>query len=398
MAQSFLRRIIYGFDKLLAWVNGLVSSHNLDKHAHENGFDHNIYLHEKSILDVHSLEMMPSSNSEGDHGGFIDFHYNGSSSDYTTRIIEGNNSNLIIESKNNPTLLVVSGGGDSVGYKIRNQTVDFETFTKNGTSLSNISSKQIDIYNFCVGRDKNNKLVAEEGIDLLYGTYKVDGTNYSNINIAKWYVNIRNPYDDTKLGATISLCSYVDPNDKTTSVKWLTTNAILQDVTCVDPVGAKHVANKKYVDNKFTNLTITQSQVSGLISALNGKSPTTHTHSASSLGVVGFPDYANARNITTAIKNIGNSTPHSKIKPYANCTSTDSSGITWKEYTFSENGWIFIFTDAYMAVYINRRIVYSQSDAGRINEVIIPVKVNDKLSYSTSSGGSISLVMFYPMR
>jgi len=49
------------------------------------------------LLNFSSIELSPSSNAG--HGGYIDFHYNGSTADYTTRLIEINKM-LIIEANN----------------------------------------------------------------------------------------------------------------------------------------------------------------------------------------------------------------------------------------------------------------------------------------------------------
>ena len=48
-----------------------------------------------SINNLTSIELSPSTTSN--NGGFIDFHYNGSSSDYTSRIIEGAEGKLTVE-------------------------------------------------------------------------------------------------------------------------------------------------------------------------------------------------------------------------------------------------------------------------------------------------------------
>lgn len=48
-----------------------------------------------SINNLTSIELSPNTNSN--NGGFIDFHYNGSSSDYTSRIIEGSEGKITVE-------------------------------------------------------------------------------------------------------------------------------------------------------------------------------------------------------------------------------------------------------------------------------------------------------------
>lgn len=57
----------------------------------------NIYLshdHKAESIKPTCIELSPSSNSN--HGGYIDFHYNGSSADYTSRIIEAGNGNVTL--------------------------------------------------------------------------------------------------------------------------------------------------------------------------------------------------------------------------------------------------------------------------------------------------------------
>lgn len=55
----------------------------------------NVNCGKNSINNLTSIELSPSTNSN--NGGFIDFHYNGSSSDYTSRIIEGAEGKLTVE-------------------------------------------------------------------------------------------------------------------------------------------------------------------------------------------------------------------------------------------------------------------------------------------------------------
>ena len=52
-----------------------------------------------SINGFHSIEMN-TNGSETGNGGFIDFHYNGSSSDYTSRIIEDSSGRIKVEATN----------------------------------------------------------------------------------------------------------------------------------------------------------------------------------------------------------------------------------------------------------------------------------------------------------
>lgn len=53
-----------------------------------------VHNHSGDSLNPASIELIPSSSAS--HGGYIDFHYNGSTSDYTSRIIEDASGKLNI--------------------------------------------------------------------------------------------------------------------------------------------------------------------------------------------------------------------------------------------------------------------------------------------------------------
>ena len=66
-------------------------------------------------LATSSIELIPKTSAA--HGGHIDFHYNGSSSDYTSRIIESANGALSLQANNGVTTSCTSTGG----YLVRNE-------------------------------------------------------------------------------------------------------------------------------------------------------------------------------------------------------------------------------------------------------------------------------------
>lgn len=55
----------------------------------------NIHSHDGQQITPAAIELTPTSSSAG-HGGYIDFHYNGSSNDYTSRIIESSSGLLAL--------------------------------------------------------------------------------------------------------------------------------------------------------------------------------------------------------------------------------------------------------------------------------------------------------------
>lgn len=62
-----------------------------------------------------AIELIPTTSAT--HGGYIDFHYAGSSSDYTSRIIESANGVLSLQANNGVTTSSTSAGG----YLVRNE-------------------------------------------------------------------------------------------------------------------------------------------------------------------------------------------------------------------------------------------------------------------------------------
>lgn len=54
------------------------------------------HTHANGVISPAALELTPSSSS-ANNGGYIDFHWNGSTSDYTSRIIENTSGSLYLE-------------------------------------------------------------------------------------------------------------------------------------------------------------------------------------------------------------------------------------------------------------------------------------------------------------
>lgn len=57
-----------------------------------NGKVDSSHTHSGTYINPHFIELTPSASAN--NGGYIDFHYNGSSSDYTSRIIESTSGTL----------------------------------------------------------------------------------------------------------------------------------------------------------------------------------------------------------------------------------------------------------------------------------------------------------------
>ena len=78
-------------------------------------------------VNTHSLEFTNVGSSAG-HGGYIDFHYNGSSEDFTSRIIENSSGKLTLQAT------IVNVGYPSTGYALN---VKGDTYTSGWSRASN---------------------------------------------------------------------------------------------------------------------------------------------------------------------------------------------------------------------------------------------------------------------
>ena len=90
------------------------------------------------------IELAPTSQSAG-HGGFIDFHYNGSSSDYTSRIIEAESGNVTI---NGISITGLSNGLDNVMKVPDQDAVVLGYAAKNGPNNVIVSLGSNNILNY----------------------------------------------------------------------------------------------------------------------------------------------------------------------------------------------------------------------------------------------------------
>lgn len=78
-----------------------------------------------------AIELTPASTSAG-HGGYIDFHYNASTEDYTSRIIEGSSGTLTLTGK-----MVGTNYTDYTTPRFRNIYAGTSAMTAGTTALSN---------------------------------------------------------------------------------------------------------------------------------------------------------------------------------------------------------------------------------------------------------------------
>lgn len=119
-----------------------------------------------------SIELRPGSSSAG-NGGFIDFHYNGSTADYTSRIIESANGKLEFKTTqmlfNGSTRLIsalyIAGTGYTVSENDGYSIYRVSGLSNGGTSSTKFVCPELDI-NLSFGREI---------------TIYCEGTGYRNI-------------------------------------------------------------------------------------------------------------------------------------------------------------------------------------------------------------------------
>lgn len=232
-------------------------------------------LTSRPLKNVNNIELVPKSNEN--HGGFIDFHFNGSTEDYTSRIIESVegrievtapngircNSKYLVRSINgvvadnagevvssslkngNETFSINSDGNlTSSGYRITRDVDDEAIYLVGGTSTNTSSYLQVLGGNNSNGGQFN--LVAKESD----GTAcTLNGTADGSLSWGS--KDISNPIKDASIsGKTITL-TFADNSTKT-----LTT----QDTTGLTATQSK--AQNGYV--KFSNgLIIQWGQIAG---------------------------------------------------------------------------------------------------------------------------------------
>ena len=106
-----------------------------------------------SLKGVRNVELVPSS-TDG-HGGFVDFHFNGDTSDYTSRIIEGSTGRLNVLAPNgfkvNDKNIVRSVNGELADVDGNLEVIAYDDMSMNGTTLkfskTNGTSTSVDLGN-----------------------------------------------------------------------------------------------------------------------------------------------------------------------------------------------------------------------------------------------------------
>lgn len=98
------------------------------------------HSHAGQSIDPQSIELSPTVTNAG-FGGYIDFHYNGSTADYTSRIIEGASGRLDITAQNGVTINNSTGSYSAIhSGNIGNYVPHFQvgTYTGNGDAVQTI--------------------------------------------------------------------------------------------------------------------------------------------------------------------------------------------------------------------------------------------------------------------
>lgn len=71
------------------------------------------HLHHTELLQPSCIELIPITDNDK-HGGYIDFHYNKSSSDYTSRIIEDTDGKIAINQEAGKALVTNAIQGNAI--------------------------------------------------------------------------------------------------------------------------------------------------------------------------------------------------------------------------------------------------------------------------------------------
>lgn len=315
MATAFSRKIMTGIEKIIALIKSTIDSyHNTNQASHTNGFNHNITV--TGNVDAHdgfrstghshlrTIELGYGTGSTDNHGGFIDFHYNGSTADYTARIIEDASGVIkITPALTTPTATITTANittaniTTTISNTIKPNNTNYVTIMRDGkvnTALSvegynnplvRIKNKGVDYRNMKVDKgsgyvaltssntfaesgevslnvDANNHYIALDGTDLMYDTFTINGTTYTG-TVARHYISLYKRYpttDEEEMGARLFLYQY--ETSKTSQSYWLTTNCLLVNVRCQTPINNQDVVNKQYVDTKTSGSdTITASML-----------------------------------------------------------------------------------------------------------------------------------------
>ena len=127
-----------------------------------------------AISGFHSIELNSHGTLSG-YGGFIDFHYNGSSSDYTSRIIEDASGRLFLDA--------------SVGVRIGNALLSWDG-TNNALKIQKIDGTAVNFY-------------ATGGVSAL-GVMATDSGMLENLNLTGRlkFIDVENEYEQQIYGDT----------------------------------------------------------------------------------------------------------------------------------------------------------------------------------------------------
>jgi hypothetical protein len=127
-----------------------------------------------AISGFHSIELNSNGTLSG-YGGFIDFHYNGSSSDYTSRIIEDASGRLFLDA--------------SVGVRIGSAILSWDS-TNNALKIQKIDGTAANFY-------------ATGGVSAL-GVMATDSGMLENLNLTGRlkFIDVENEYEQQIYGDT----------------------------------------------------------------------------------------------------------------------------------------------------------------------------------------------------
>ena len=151
------------------------------------------------ISGFHSIELN-SHNTLSDYGGFIDFHYNGSSADYTTRLIEDASGVLTLSAKTMVSSVeTIVAAGFKVGSRngsyieIGDIRIVYDNATTNGNNALKIVKSD--------GTAAN--LYATGGVSAL-GMMATDSGTLENLNLTGRlkFVDVENEYEHQIYGDT----------------------------------------------------------------------------------------------------------------------------------------------------------------------------------------------------
>ena len=128
----------------------------------------------QQITNVDSVEFVTTSGAN--HGGYIDFHFNGSTSDFTSRIIEGSSGALQINATNGVTV-----NSKNIVRSVNGTTADASgnvTLELGGTVTEKLSTS---------GASKGIVTITISGLTAYKPVFVVLKCNDSSISIERWF-------------------------------------------------------------------------------------------------------------------------------------------------------------------------------------------------------------------